>query len=70
MQIKVNNQNHEFSSEFSPTLTNLLSLLMPDLKTNGIAVAINSSVIPREDWSSTSIADQDEILIITATQGG
>lgn len=70
MQIKVNNQPHQFSDEFSPTLANVLSLLMPDLKTNGVAVAINSSVIPRKDWPSTPIADQDDILIITATQGG
>ncbi|WP_164112565.1 MULTISPECIES: sulfur carrier protein ThiS [Sphingobacterium] len=70
MQIKVNNQPHQFSAEFPATLLSVLALLMPDLQTNGIAVAINSSVIPREDWPSTPIADQDEILIITATQGG
>lgn len=70
MQIKVNNQPHQFNDGFPLTLVNVLSLLMPDLKTNGIAVAVNSSVVPRESWPSTPIADQDEILIITATQGG
>lgn len=39
-------------------------------KTNGLAVAVNNQVVPRSDWKTTLLQDQDSILIITATQGG
>jgi len=36
----------------------------------GIAVAVNHEVVPKLSWNNTSINSKDEILIITATQGG
>lgn len=36
----------------------------------GIAVALNQSVIPKSEWEQTSIKENDNILVITATQGG
>jgi len=36
----------------------------------GIAVALNSSVVTRAEWSKTDLKENDQILIITATQGG
>lgn len=36
----------------------------------GIAVAINSQVIPKQDWENQEIQSNDSVLIITATQGG
>lgn len=36
----------------------------------GIAVAINEEVIPKQHWAKQELKDQDEVLIITATQGG
>ena len=37
---------------------------------NGIALAINDSVIPKTDWELTYVKSDDKILIIQATQGG
>lgn len=37
---------------------------------SGIAVAVNLKVIPKKDWQNTMLIDNDEVLIITATQGG
>lgn len=37
---------------------------------NGIAVALNQNVIPKIYWNETRIEENDNILIITATQGG
>jgi len=37
---------------------------------NGIAVALNQTVIQKKEWKKTSLANNDEIIIITATQGG
>ena len=36
----------------------------------GIAVAINDLVIPKSLWDNTIIAENDNILVITATAGG
>lgn len=70
MQIKVNNQFHRLQKRPQYPLSEALSTLIPDLPINGIAVALNGQVVPRTDWCETPVIDQDEILIITATQGG
>lgn len=36
----------------------------------GIAVAINGQVIPKDSWTQTPVSENDDILIIKATQGG
>ena len=38
--------------------------------TNGIAVAVNQNVIPKANWKTTIVKQNDSIMIITATQGG
>lgn len=40
------------------------------ISTDGIALAINEEVIPKSLWAKTQINQNDNILIITATQGG
>ena len=37
---------------------------------NGVAVAINNSVVPKNEWSEKTLADGDKILIIKASAGG
>jgi sulfur carrier protein len=39
-------------------------------KQNGVAVAINNTVIPKQNWHTTNLNPNDNILIIKATQGG
>ncbi len=36
----------------------------------GIAVAVNNSVVQRQDWSSCNLRNNDSVLIISATKGG
>lgn len=50
----------------------LLALLeqLKKAKQTGIAVAVNNRVIPKNNWSTHDLDDQDSITIITATQGG
>ncbi|MBL3655157.1 sulfur carrier protein ThiS [Fulvivirga sediminis] len=36
----------------------------------GVAVAVNQQVVPRTAWKKKSIKSHDQLLIITATQGG
>lgn len=37
---------------------------------NGIALAINGDVIPKNDWAQVTIKNKDSLLIVSATQGG
>jgi sulfur carrier protein len=55
-----------------PPATNLASLLGQEglADRQGIAVAVNQSVIARADWECTHLAAEDQVLIIQATQGG
>jgi sulfur carrier protein len=68
MELKINNQNKQFSLD-SLTIQALLDLEIPENQ-NGIAVAINNTVIPKTNWNSHQINEIDNILIISATQGG
>jgi len=68
MELKINNQINQFTAH-SLTVQALLDLEIPE-KQNGIALAINNTVIPKSDWNSYPIQETDDILIISATQGG
>ena len=67
MEIKLNNQIKSFPEQF--TIQQLLDDVVPD-KQKGIAVAVNSCVIPKFSWSDHFLNSMDEVLIIKATQGG
>lgn len=68
MELKINNQIKQFQADVS-NIQALLDIEIPQ-KQNGIAVAINSVVIPKSDWNSHTLQESDDILIISATQGG
>jgi sulfur carrier protein len=36
----------------------------------GVAVARNSEVVPRSQWSVTALAEGDDVELVTAVQGG
>jgi sulfur carrier protein len=68
MELKINNQTKQFPLD-SLTVQALLDLEIPE-KQNGIALAVNNTVIPKSDWNSRFLNSTDDILIISATQGG
>jgi len=37
---------------------------------NGIAVAVNETVIPKKRWPTTRLQPNDSIIVIKAAQGG
>ncbi|CAM3490430.1 MULTISPECIES: sulfur carrier protein ThiS [Sphingobacterium] len=63
--------NHQIRF-FDPAPNSLADLLQAELsgKTQGVAVALNNQVIPKNDWSKTYLQSNDQLLLITATQGG
>jgi len=67
MTISLNNQMLEVEAQ-----TMLSNVVFQQLGENskGIAVAINGQVIPKNSWQETAVNENDDILIIKATQGG
>lgn len=37
---------------------------------SGVAAAVNDTVVPRNRWSGTPLADGDRVEVLTAVQGG
>jgi len=66
INIKVNNKTHQLQSGSS--LQSLLNAL--HISFNGIAVAVNKKIITQVDWEHKTLSQGDDIIIITATQGG
>ena len=66
MEIIVNNQVR--TTEHA-SLHALMGEILGD-KQKGVAVAVNDTVIAREQWPATLLQPKDNILIIKATQGG
>ena len=64
--ILINDKKNEISDNI--TISELLQENKTTIK--GIAIAINNEVIPKNKWSSHQIINNDNVLIIKATQGG
>jgi sulfur carrier protein len=67
MEISINNQKQTVAEH-----TSLQAIVNAQLgeKQKGVAVAVNSTVVPKSNWESHTLKSNDTILIIKATQGG
>ncbi|TCO07473.1 sulfur carrier protein ThiS [Natronoflexus pectinivorans] len=65
MRITVNGKETEFSKTY---LLDLLSDMGVPL--NGLAVAVGSKIIPRDQWEAHLLKENDEVMLIGATRGG
>jgi sulfur carrier protein len=66
MQIILNGAVHQLAGE--PRLAELVRAVSN--RESGIAVAVNSAVIPRSCWADTAVNEGDRIDVVTAVQGG
>lgn len=66
MHIIINDQTMEFTA---PLTVNQLFLMLNQSMT-GTALAINQVIIPKSQWDSHLINDQDNILLFQAIAGG
>ena len=66
MQITVNGKQQDADEGLS--LTELVGRITD--RSTGIAVALNSEVVPRGSWSDTAVRAGDRIDVVTAVQGG
>lgn len=67
MNVIVNNKSVELpdASGISALLAQL-NITSPQ----GIAIAINEQVLPKSEWESCTLKNNDAVLLIRATQGG
>jgi sulfur carrier protein len=66
MQLTINGKNEHI--ENAQALADVLQHLQ--LTADGVAIALNDTVVPRAKWESTPLRDGDHIEIIHAVQGG
>jgi len=67
VQVTINRES--FMLPETGTLADVLSLLeirQPD----GIAIAVNDTVIPKSEWEQYRLQSADKVFVIRATQGG
>ena len=67
MTIEINNETKTITENFSAH--QVFELLQIE-NTNGYALAINNTVVPKSKWVETLLSEGDKILVIQATQGG
>ena len=65
MKIKVNNKETETSAKTVGELARELAL--PE---RGVALAVEQTMIKRDEWDNTPLKDGDNVLIIKAACGG
>jgi len=67
MEIIFNNQKQEIAEE--TLMQHALDLWLGD-KQQGIAVAVNDTIVHKTQWGTYVLQPDDDILVIRATQGG
>lgn len=68
MKIRINGEEKTISGNLS--LTVILKNELNGSEPKGVAVAVNSRVVPKQKWENTIIHENDEIEIVKAVQGG
>lgn len=66
MKVQVNNKEVEIQS--NSTLIELTAQL--ELPLVDIAIAVNNKMIPRTEWESLSLRENDNLVVIKAACGG
>jgi sulfur carrier protein len=69
VMIEVSINQQKFSFPDAGTLADVLPALQIS-QADGIAIALNETVIPRREWERHVLRAKDRIFVIRATQGG
>jgi len=67
MEVTVNQQSHILSETCS---VEELVLNVLKRQSKGLAVAVNQMIVPKSNWENQRLNSGDQIVVITATQGG
>jgi sulfur carrier protein len=66
--VTINGRQHEL--EPAATVASVVQAMPGAPQGRGVAVALSGAVVPRTLWSSTALAEGDELEIVVAVQGG
>ena len=66
MKLHINGEPRDFDAPLS--LSTLLEQL--GMKADRVAVELNRSIVPREQWPQTSLGDGDQLEIVQFVGGG
>jgi len=66
MQVIINDKSQELNENSS--ISNALKAI--GMEPKGIAIAVNFSVVSKDEWDNFKLNENDKIMIIRATQGG
>jgi sulfur carrier protein len=66
VQVIINGRPHRTPAPMS--LAQAVALLTS--APTGVAAAVNGDIVRRAAWDSTSLADGDQVEVLTAVQGG
>jgi sulfur carrier protein len=66
MQVTINGRAHQLAGGVS--LAHAVGLMTG--AQSGVAAAVNGAVVPRAAWDSTTLAEGDQVEVLTAVQGG
>jgi len=67
MEITFNNHPHQIEAKSS--IQNALDLWIGE-KQKGIAIAVNDAIVYKTQWANYELQPNDNVLVITAIQGG
>jgi len=67
MEVTINNQNYLLNEACS--IEQMLTAVI-STETNGIAIAVNQTIISKSVWDTYLLNPGDQVIIIKATQGG
>jgi len=67
MEIIFNNQTRQI--EANSSIQNALDIWIGE-KQKGIAVAVNDAIVYKTQWGNYELQPNDNVLVITAIQGG
>lgn len=68
MNVVVNGEPQSIAQD--ATLADVVAAMGRDPQTPGTAMARNGAVVPRREWSTTTLCDGDTIEVLTAVGGG
>jgi sulfur carrier protein len=67
MEVTINNQNYLLKEACS--IEQLFAAVLFS-ETDGLAIAVNQTIISKSDWDRHVLNPGDQIMLIKATQGG
>ncbi|HEY3250835.1 MAG TPA: sulfur carrier protein ThiS [Ignavibacteria bacterium] len=68
MKIKLNGELKILNG--SNLLDEVITSYLNGKEARGIAVALNSTIVPKQKWNDTALNENDEVEIVHAVQGG